>query len=123
MYGLYNTATRVRIEAVVTQLVFEHSLRMRLKAETSSESATTSTPPSRNSISKTASFNVGDETTDREDTSRVHDEDTLAEASHETIQERHNGEAQNLLGQITNFVTSDMINITQGTDFLNLSTL
>jgi len=119
MYGLYNTATRVRIEAVVTQLVFEHSLRMRLKAETSSESATTSTPPSRNSISKTASFNVGDEMTDREDTSRVHDEDNHTQAS----QERHNGEAQNLLGQITNFVTSDMINITQDIDFLNLSTL
>ena len=72
---------------------------------------------------ETASFNVGDETTDREDTSTVHDEDTLAQTPHETIQERHNGEAQNLLGQITNFVTSDMINITQGTDFLNLSAL
>jgi len=99
MYGLYNTATRVRIKAVVTQLVFEHSLRMRLKAETSNDSATTSTPPSRNSISKTASFNVGDETTDREDTSMDHDEDTLAQASHETIRERDNGEAQIFSGK------------------------
>ncbi|KAJ7676645.1 P-loop containing nucleoside triphosphate hydrolase protein [Mycena polygramma] len=43
-YAFINTRSLVRSEAILTQLVFAHSLRIRMKAETMATSATNSTP-------------------------------------------------------------------------------
>ncbi|KAJ6502921.1 P-loop containing nucleoside triphosphate hydrolase protein [Mycena vitilis] len=48
-YAFINTRSLVRSEAILTQLVFSHSLRIRMKAETATPSATNSTPSPKKS--------------------------------------------------------------------------
>ncbi|KAF7306575.1 ATP-binding cassette transporter [Mycena indigotica] len=80
-YSLYATRTRVRCEAIITELVFEHALRMRVKAETSQNNTGLGT-----------------------------EKDT------ETFQ-------ANLVGKITNLVTTDLANILGGIHILMLLVL
>jgi len=140
--------TRVRIEAVITELVFEHSLRIRLKAEGSGDDEKpTSSPPSK-ITSNAASVSGDDEQTINGDqktraenessatqvstvvgSSRTASESTQSitgkgkvKAKADTAEEvkaKKRGDSQNLLGRINNFVTSDLANILEGSDFLN----
>lgn len=67
----------VRVEAIVTQLVFEHSLRIRMKAETESSGSTpspsaaategTSTPADTASLANTSTVHDGSEANESDD--------------------------------------------------------
>ncbi|KAF8969860.1 hypothetical protein BDZ97DRAFT_1902271 [Flammula alnicola] len=85
------TKIRVRLQAVLTQLVFEHSLRIRLKPETSTNGA------DDGPISMETSL----------DASRAYLPKTP----------RHSG---NLIGRINNLVTTDLGNMVEGVNFLSL---
>lgn len=138
-YNYFNTMVRVRIEAVITQLVFDHSMRIRLKAE-ASEDGTSVTPAG----SKADSFVTnegeedttlgGDQATRDESESATHQGSAIAGSSRapsdsakgkaradDTARAKkgHHGDSANLLGKINNFVTSDLSNILEGSDFLN----
>ena len=140
--------TRVRIEAVITELVFEHSLRIRLKAEGSGDDEKpTSSPPSK-ITSNAASVSGDDEQTINGDQkTRAGNESSATQVSTvvgssrtasesaqsitgkgkaktkadtaEEVKAKKQGDSQNLLGRINNFVTSDLANILEGSDFLN----
>ncbi|EIM92492.1 uncharacterized protein STEHIDRAFT_127305 [Stereum hirsutum FP-91666 SS1] len=76
-YIFLATGMLVRVEAIVTQLVFEHSLRIRMKAETESSGSTpspsaaategTSTPADTASLANTSTVHDGSEANESDD--------------------------------------------------------
>ena len=127
----------------MTQLVFEHSLRIRLKAESSNEKidddnltiigtpdsasisegeAVDSNSDGRTNESRRASTTVTrDPSCDSRSTSRgvkrKNKRDPLTDAEQATK------DAQNPIGKINNLVTTDLGNIVQGVDFILIGTL
>ncbi|KAJ7275433.1 multidrug resistance-associated ABC transporter [Mycena haematopus] len=141
-YIFMATRTLVRCEAILTQLVFEHALRIRVKAETAEKkSATsgTSTPAESETPSPIEQDASEDETLNSVDADAVSRDETLQASSasvksttsskakgkgKETkdVKEEpaESGDASNLVGKITNLVTTDLGNITDSRDFLFL---
>jgi len=135
----------VRTEGIITQLVFEHALRIRMKAETASNQQS---PPPSTPGSETRSFAEG--ITDNEseaESMAASGEGTLREsgASSTTTatsvaKGKHKAKAStdsetppkpdkdkdkdtkkdNLIGKINNLVTTDLNNLVDGRDFLIL---
>ncbi|OJA09105.1 hypothetical protein AZE42_02555 [Rhizopogon vesiculosus] len=139
-FGFYSSAfqtrTLVRMEAILTQLVLEHALRIRMKAELpdgdkkSGNSTGVSTPDSAS---------VAGSSTAAADESIDSSSDETLQTSSETIStspakkgkqkaqdakeesdssSKSNSSADNLTGKINNLVTTDLTNITDGRDFL-----
>ena len=123
---------------MLTQLVFEHSLRIRLKVEASSEkieednltvigtqdnalvakgTAVDSNSGERASQSSQASTPIS------QDDSQSTSNDPVTLKSDTKSATKDKKEAQNLIGKINNLVTTDLGNIVEGRDFLLISTL
>ncbi|KAF7965838.1 hypothetical protein HWV62_41236 [Athelia sp. TMB] len=98
------TRTLVRTEGIITQLVFEHALRVRMKTE-SDHGGTTAVP-----TPDTASL-AG---TDGPETAKS------APASGNTSPESQTSSDGELTGKITTLVTADLGNITDARNFLSL---
>ena len=143
-YLFIATRTLVRTEGLLTQLVFEHSLRIRLKAEVSNEkieednlhvtgnqdsaSVTEGTSVDSNSGERTSQSSrtvSQDSSSDSQSTSngpvKGKDPSTLKSDTKPATKDKK--EAQNLIGKINNLVTTDLGNIVDGRDFLMISTL
>lgn len=147
-YQLYIfIATRVLVitEVIITQLVFEHSLRIRFKAETSSksESRSASRTPSRPDTPDSQAHGASPDSevsslaeSAREPSGSVSEASTVAvrEPSTSTTASTLKGTVKkqktteiskeepqkgggNLVGKINNLVTSDLNNITSARDF------
>lgn len=136
------TVVLVRAQALLTHLVFEHSLRIRLKAETSGD-APVSRPitPSAASITGeqdeeptiiTGSIPEDDDGETSSSTAALSQEANQAtdmasnKGKAKAVPEgeeakNHNGDTENLTGRINNLVTSDLASIINGTDFLSFS--
>ncbi|KAI3622081.1 atp-binding cassette transporter [Moniliophthora roreri] len=132
-YVFITTRTLVRTQAIITQLVFEHSLRIRVKAEPADSTSGTSTPAP--STPETAS-SLNEERSDNSDASTAVDEhghsrsETLqgsTTSTSTTKQKKPEGikseaeptsDASNLVGKINNLVTTDLDNIVDARDFL-----
>ncbi|KAH9166805.1 hypothetical protein EDB89DRAFT_2245995 [Lactarius sanguifluus] len=139
-YIFVSTGTLVRVTAIVTQLVFEHALRIRVKAETSSSPAATpgatpevgseATTPDSGSVIET---NIVSEAGGSSEESRS-EQSTIAGSSikgkgkekapgsdsgRESDDEP--GDSSNLVGKMNNLVSTDLENIVDGRDFLLLS--
>ena len=149
-YMFTSSVVRVRLEVVITQLVFEHSLRIRLKAEASGD-GTISMPgqpvpmaASVTSPDETDDGTVGSKHSARNEngcaptvvgSSRTASVSTQAttkgkrKATPENVppenvqaqSEKSGGDTENLMGKINSFVTSDLRNILDGSDFLSFS--
>ncbi|KIK08096.1 hypothetical protein K443DRAFT_672979 [Laccaria amethystina LaAM-08-1] len=113
------TRTLVRCEALLVQLVFDHSLRIRFKAE-AEESDEKEKKPAATSSSTSSVTNDSTEqegSTDSatvlgtEEASSVTKKDSPAEA-------KAPKKADNLVGKLNNLITNDMNNITGARDFL-----
>ncbi|KAH9480752.1 ATP-binding cassette transporter abc4 [Psilocybe cubensis] len=138
-WDLYiETVILVRTQAVLTQLVFEHSLRIRLKAEAPSNTTAVSVTDSvsddedvetiaddssaegstvQASTSRTASSKDGSSTpVSVKGKSKATDK----EQAKPSAPKKHAGDAENLLGRINNLVTSDLDSIVDGAEFPNL---
>ena len=137
----------VRTEGLLTQLVFEHSSRIRLKAETSNGeverdnltvidtsdstegTAANSKADERANEPSEASTTVSlDSSTDFNSTTKNHvkgkDKDGPPIQKSDTKQPtKDKKDAQNLIGKINNLVTTDLDNIVDGRDFLLVGTL
>jgi hypothetical protein len=145
-YLFIATRTLVRTEGLLTQLVFEHSLRIRLKAEASNEriednltvvgtqdsasvtegTSIDSNSGERASQSSQASTPVSrDSSSNSQSTSNVpvKGKDLSTFKSDTKSATKDKKEAQNLIGKINNLVTTDLGNIVDGRDFLFISTL
>ncbi|KXN81115.1 ATP-binding cassette transporter abc4 [Leucoagaricus sp. SymC.cos] len=127
-YIFFATRTLVRCEAIITQLVFEHSLRIRVKAETENgkdeksvvvtQAFTTSTTGSTDSA-----INASDE----EATIRASSPSIQSTSSKGLSQSKNKkgqvsaagtSSASNLVGLINNLVTTDLGNIIEARDLM-----
>ncbi|KAF7369374.1 ATP-binding cassette transporter [Mycena venus] len=140
-YIFLATRTLVRCEAILTQLIFEHALRIRVKAETSEKkpsSKGTSTPARSEAPSlidhddssgdgTTNSADADADTVSRDETLHASSssiKSTTSKGKDKEVKETEPEEpsnASNLVGKITNLATTDLRNITEGKDFLLLS--
>ncbi|KAI9449922.1 hypothetical protein BJY52DRAFT_1215702 [Lactarius psammicola] len=139
-YIFIATGTLVRVTAIVTQLVFEHALRIRVKAETSSSPATTptATPEVCSEAGTPDSGSVVDVNIVSEDAGGS-SEETRSEQSTITAssikgkrkeeapgsdsgesEDKELGDSGNLVGKMNNLVSTDLENIVDGRDFLLL---
>lgn len=143
-YIFINTRTLVRTEAIITQLVFAHSLRIRMKAETTGgkdkESPAVDAPPSANasesregsdteSTTETATPETVDSTAQSEDDSATVQASTASIKSSTAGKEPDKAATPDadasksdgsLVGKINNLVTTDLGNIVDSRDFLVL---
>ncbi|KAH9016830.1 hypothetical protein EDB85DRAFT_700652 [Lactarius pseudohatsudake] len=135
-YVFIATGTNVRVTAIVTQLVFEYALRIRVKAETlsSTEATPTATPevgseattPDSGSVVEinTVSEEAGGSSEEtRGEQSTVAASSIKGERKEETSGSDSGGEAggsSNLVGKLNNLVSADLENLVSGVDFLHL---
>ncbi|KAJ6448334.1 P-loop containing nucleoside triphosphate hydrolase protein [Mycena sanguinolenta] len=147
-YFFISTRTSVRIHAIITQLVFAHSLRIRMKAETSETKDTASSDASTSAVQDSPQTGSDTESTAEtvtpenvDGSARSEDDTTSAtmQASLSTIkptptasklqpkpaaegpkktEDKKSGGS--LVGKINNLVTVDLGNITESRDFLIL---
>ncbi|CAK5280078.1 unnamed protein product [Mycena citricolor] len=132
-YIFLATRTLVRCEGLITQLVFEHSLRIRVKAETEKTASTSGTatpvdtepaeaadPDASISEDGTAAETLSQEETLQASTASVKSTSSKgkdkAKAGEKTAAPEEES-ADNLVGKITNLVTTDLGNITDSRDF------
>ena len=134
----------VRCEAIITQLVFDHSLRIRMKAETAespspSRATTAAQTPDNASIAEpepeseegaSGSTSSEDETTVRASTISGTSTATAkgkepAKKGEEDAKDKEKEKEKdasagsgNLIGKINNLVTTDLANLIDGRDFL-----
>ena len=129
----------VRCEAIITQLVFDHSLRIRMKAETTespspSRATTAAQTPDNASIAEpepeheegaSGSQSSEDGTTGRASTlsgATVKGKEPAKKGEEDKEKEKkpESAGSGNLIGKINNLVTTDLANIIDGRDFLFL---
>ncbi|KAH9939278.1 uncharacterized protein BXZ73DRAFT_99482 [Epithele typhae] len=131
LYIFIQTRSLVRTEAIITELVFDHALRIRMKADTTGDSPTPSRANTASQTPETASLaeegegaEEGDERTVRASTvsegSTVVAQEDGKKKEAEKVVEAKSADAGNLVGKINNLVTTDATNIVNGRDFLFL---
>ncbi|PSR71574.1 hypothetical protein PHLCEN_2v12546 [Hermanssonia centrifuga] len=141
LFQLYNhvsAASLVRLESIITSLVFDHALRIRLKAEVSDAypaPAVEENPsvPFSDAGSPDSGSTSAEDDDEREDSSAAHSRSTTLASTSTTatktpaakegtkeIEKGPKAKGDNLIGKINNLVTSDLSNITAGRDFLYL---
>ncbi|KAF8966510.1 multidrug resistance-associated ABC transporter [Flammula alnicola] len=147
-YFFITTRTLVRTEALLIQLVFEHSLRIRLKAESSSEksdrlhdrdiSTMVGTPDTVSTAESSAAGSNADEEESVMATAASREASSNAQSSQSSTltgkakdtgfkspsaKPEKKGRAKsdsNLIGKINNLVSTDLSNIVDARDFLQL---
>jgi hypothetical protein len=139
-YIFINTGTLVRIECIITQLVFEHSLRIRMKedapaaTERASEVSTVVGTPEAEADTSLGGGNINNGTVvgptpststspstqpkgkgkAKKDTSAA---PSITPSTTASTKEKDKQET-NLVGKINNFISTDLGNITSARDFL-----
>ncbi|KAF9230564.1 hypothetical protein BU15DRAFT_69089, partial [Melanogaster broomeanus] len=132
-FNFFTARTIVRTEAIITQLIFEHALRIRMKAEipdnVKGAESTVSTPDNASiAESNTVVEESSDSSVDEAQSSstitldssmsngKQKSKDKVDDA--ETQAKKPKSSADNLVGKINNLVTTDLGNIIDGRDFL-----
>ncbi|TFK46964.1 multidrug resistance-associated ABC transporter [Heliocybe sulcata] len=131
-YILINTGTLVRTEGIITQLVFEHALRVRMKAETAGGEAKTTADNTAVATPETASIHEAspggsdgsedetarDPSTSGESQPKGKGKDAKKPEVTPAVAAAVQAKASNLVGKINNLVTTDLGNVVDGRDFL-----
>ncbi|KAH9166803.1 hypothetical protein EDB89DRAFT_2075434 [Lactarius sanguifluus] len=140
-YLFIASSTLVRVTAIVTQLVFEHALRIRIKAETlsSPEATRTATPEvgsqatTPDSGSAVEIITVSEEAGGSAEETRSEQSTIAASSINGKRKEEASGpdsgsedgeepgDSSNLVGKMNNLVSTDLENIIDGRDLLLLS--
>lgn len=125
-YIFLGTRSLVRSQAILSQLVFEHSLRIRLKAEASGTNDDKSTITEDQSVERSPEASTSS-------TVVVHaasaTEETIAEADTDKSKDLVKGASppagekkkDNLIGKINTLITVDIDNVANGKDFLMIA--
>ncbi|KAF7290264.1 Multidrug resistance-associated ABC transporter protein [Mycena indigotica] len=128
-YIFVNTRTLVWTESVVTQLVFAHSLRIRVKADSrDDEAATTEQQPvageAASESGSTSSEGDAESTTIQPSSASVRSSSSSSAAQKDgdqkTADKKAEEKGQSMVGKINNLVTTDLGNITDSRDFIDL---
>jgi len=131
-YIFVGTRTLARVEAILTELIFEHGLRIRLKSETSGGSSSSPVTGTQTPVNEPSSSNASTIVDNR---SRDNSATTLAEGSDGESSNVTKGKAKakpvkgktpleptkkkdNLVGKINTLVTVDVDRIGDSKDFL-----
>ncbi|EMD41585.1 hypothetical protein CERSUDRAFT_110141 [Gelatoporia subvermispora B] len=120
-YIFYATRVAARVQAIITSLVFDHALRIRVKAD--DDKSVGSVGPSASTTPDTASVveSTLDSPTSEEETVRASsvgaDSSGKAQKKDEKPATAPGGEKSNLVGKLNNLVTVDMEKITAAKDF------
>ncbi|KAL5534538.1 hypothetical protein ACEPAG_1001 [Sanghuangporus baumii] len=128
-YIFLTTGTLVRCEGIITQLVFEHALRIRMKAQTSSASPSgpstvTSTPDTvsiaESETSTEATILNGNEigpsnASIKSDSGKGKGKDSKDALGDSAPKSKSS--TDNLVGKLNNLITTDLTNIVEGRDF------
>jgi len=137
-YIFIATRTLVRTEGLLTQLVFEHSLRIRMKAETDleKEKEPPATPDTASIAGSETESSSGDRVSEstaigsREASNKSQatstapkgkskDTSSISSSSSATkLAKKEANGANNLIGKINNLVTTDLSNVVDARDFL-----
>ena len=96
--------------AIITQLTFEHALRIRMKASTSAS------PGRPVSIPSTTDGSVDSNDDTINDSASIRSDDTAKPMSSEISPTQ--SDTSNLIGKINNLVTTDLENVVEARDFL-----
>lgn len=124
VYIYLGTLTMVRAQAILTELVFEHSFRIRFKAEASvnGHTSSTSTSPRIGADSSSVTEDSGDETQSvpTESTAPKGKGMVVSNPSGAPGAPSEPGKKDNLVGKINTLVTVDVDNILSAKDFLML---
>ncbi|KAL0579441.1 hypothetical protein V5O48_002547 [Marasmius crinis-equi] len=128
LYIFIATRTVVRAQAIITQLVFEHSLRIRVKAEAPDSPANvpaTSESPTGYSSETETEGSVEGTVVDHSRATTVQggSEDSTsslkdAKKNEKKAESAPTSDSSNLVGKINNLVTTDLDNIVETRDFL-----
>ena len=126
----------MRVTAITTQLVFEHALRIRVKAETSSSPVTTptATPEGRSEVTTPESGSAVEINILSEDEGGGREEGEQSTTAASSIKGKQKeaapgsdsgkkdgdnpGISSNLVGKMNNLVSTDLENLIDGRDFL-----
>lgn len=139
----------MRVEGIITSLVFDHALRIRLKAEAakkdeSKDTASVNTGPGSEMKDSASPSPDNTSTASDEDDNTLHSRSTTNASTstaatvvvqppaastvkgtdpkkEEEKEETPKSKGANLIGKINNLVTSDLEHITEGRDFLFIS--
>ncbi|TFY68446.1 hypothetical protein EVJ58_g1015 [Rhodofomes roseus] len=125
VYMFLSTRLLTRVEAIITQLVFEHALRMRMKADTSDESAksegdttvagTPDTAYVAGSSATTAQENGNDNDSDSSAGKGKQKSTTTAQTAKPKDDEK---KGKNVVGKINNLISSDLASLGNGRNFV-----
>jgi hypothetical protein len=136
LYLTFQTGNLVRVSAIVTQLIFEHALRIRVKAESPSSTRTTPavTPETRSEMPTPDNVSVADD--NAPETAGGSGEENGQSTTSSGIKGKQKeefpsglisdddsedpGKASNLVGKMNNLVSTDLENIVEGRDVLLL---
>lgn len=137
-------ASFVRLEGIITSLVFGHALRIRIKAESATPSSATQDVPTVETPSDTAEVASAPESgpTEEEDASTLHSKSATATSTSTSAtavagvssqaktpdaqkddsktKQNNNEKSKNFMGRINNLVTSDMSSISNARSFLTI---
>ncbi|KAI0260098.1 P-loop containing nucleoside triphosphate hydrolase protein [Gloeopeniophorella convolvens] len=139
-YLFVMTRMLTRLRAIVTQLVFEHALRARIKTGATSSSAVETIPETYSDMVRSEEYTVsgvtpalgGDEASAGEDGQEVTQSNVGVQQRHEAtrspVGKKDAGEkgrvevdkSFNFIGRMNNLVTTDLANVVEGRDFLQL---
>ncbi|KAI0028294.1 hypothetical protein K488DRAFT_80756 [Vararia minispora EC-137] len=133
-YIFITTGSLVRAQAIITQLVFEHSLRIRMKAETASDTPPPSTAATPDNVSIAdgnegeSGHETGNGSSDTEATLVPSNASTSSKGKQKAQdtkddkakKEEKDKKDSNLVGKINNLVATDLDHIIEGRDFLFL---
>ncbi|KAI0260093.1 hypothetical protein BC834DRAFT_1028685 [Gloeopeniophorella convolvens] len=123
-YIFIATGSLVRVTAIITQLIFEHALRIRVKAEASSplhQQHGATTPDNASAADITISAN-GEETAPSTSSVKGKQREELTPtADKDKDKDDEPGKGSNLVGKMNNLVSTDLENLIDGRDFLLLT--
>ncbi|KAF9802245.1 hypothetical protein IEO21_09909 [Rhodonia placenta] len=132
LYYMASMRVAVQLEAVVTELVFTHALRIRMKAETSEDAPTAPVTPVNASAVWSSAAQSEDEATVREaetfaDSTTASTQSAKAKQKSKSTpkqadvltqptagEEKDRDKDKSLVGKINNLIASDLANITKG---------
>lgn len=134
-YIFIQTRSLVRAEGILTQLIFEHTLRIRQKADVSAEKAKAQQEPSESTAAGTPdSASIADSSASNNHSQGQGSESTTVvsrEASTSSLgspkkakstpvpkEPQEKKKSSNMMGTINNLLTTDLTNITDARDFM-----
>ncbi|KAI0068079.1 P-loop containing nucleoside triphosphate hydrolase protein [Artomyces pyxidatus] len=117
-YMFITTGLLVQAEAIFTQLVFEHALRIRLIAEVSEGKATSENGDSAIATPHTASVSAADTAVNGGEGPSADNQGAKVPSPLPEDTAGRDAKGSNLIGKINNLVTSDLSNLTEGRDFV-----